>query len=126
MILGMGNDIFEVDRMKQDLEQGGLEFRDRLFTAEEIAYCESKRYAAQHYAARFAAKEAFLKALNTGLRNGLTWKDIEVRHNADGAPELVLSGEARELAAQRGIEKTFLSLSHTSSLAMASVVLEGR
>ena len=126
MILGMGNDIFEVDRMKQELEQGGSEFRDRLFTAEEIAYCESKRYAAQHYAARFAAKEAFLKAMNTGLRNGLTWKDIEVRHGVDRAPELVLSGEARALAVQRGIEKTFLSLSHTSSLAIASVVLEGR
>ena|SRR3972149_2245434 len=126
MILGMGNDIFEVDRMKQELEQGGPEFRDRLFTVKEIAYCESKRYAAQHYAARFAAKEAFLKALSTGLRNGLSWKDIEVRHNADGAPELVLSGKAHELAAQRGIEKTFLSMSHTVALAMASVVLEGR
>jgi holo-[acyl-carrier protein] synthase len=126
MILGMGNDIFDVDRMKQELDQGGPEFRDRLFTAEETAYCESKRFPAQHYAARFAAKEAFLKALNTGLRNGLSWKDVEVRHRTDGSPELVLSGEARELAAQRGIERTFLSLSHTSSLAMASVVLEGR
>jgi holo-[acyl-carrier protein] synthase len=126
MILGMGNDIFEVDRMKRELELAGVEFRDRLFTAGEIAYCEGKRYPAQHYAARFAAKEAFLKALNTGLRNGLSWKDVEVRHRADGAPELVLSGEARALAEQRGIEKVFLSLSHTSALAMASVVLEGR
>jgi holo-[acyl-carrier protein] synthase len=126
MILGVGNDILEVDRMKCGLDMAGSEFRDRLFTPAEIAYCERKRYPAQHYAARFAAKEAFLKALNTGLRNGLSWKDVEVRHGAGGAPELVLSGEARELAEQRGIEKTFLSLSHTSSLAMASVVLEGR
>jgi len=126
MILGIGNDILEVDRMRRDLDMAGSEFRDRLFTPAEISYCERKRYPAQHYAARFAAKEAFLKALNTGLRNGLSWTDVEVRHRADGAPELVLSGEARELAEQRGIEKTFLSLSHTSSLAVASVVLEGR
>jgi len=126
MILGIGNDILEVDRMRRDLDMAGSEFRDRLFTPAEIAYCERKRYPAQHYAARFAAKEAFLKALNTGLRNGLSWKDVEVRHSVGGAPELVLSGEARELAEQRGIEKTFLSLSHTSSLAVASVVLEGR
>jgi holo-[acyl-carrier protein] synthase len=126
MILGVGNDILEVARIQRELEQDEPNLRDRLFSPAEIAYCEGKRHPAQHYAARFAAKEAFLKALNTGLRNGLTWKDVEVRHGAGGAPELVLSGAARELAEQRGIERTFLSLSHTSSLAMASVVLEGR
>ena len=126
MIVGVGNDIFEVDRMTRELVEAGVEFRNRLFTPREIAYCEGKRYPAQHYAARFAAKEAFLKALNTGLRNGLSWQDVEVCHRADGAPELVLSGEARELAAQRGIDRTFLALSHTAALAMASVVLEGR
>jgi holo-[acyl-carrier protein] synthase len=126
MILGVGNDILEVARIQRELEQDEPNLRDRLFSPAEIAYCEGKRHPAQHYAARFAAKEAFLKALNTGLRNGLTWKDVEVHHGAGGAPELVLSGAARELAEQRGIERTFLSLSHTSSLAMASVVLEGR
>ena len=126
MILGVGNDILEVGRIQRELDQPGPSFRDRLFSPDEIAYCEAKRYPAQHYAARFAAKEAFLKALNTGLRDGLSWTDMEVRNGAAGAPELILSGEALVLARQRGIEKTFLSLSHTSSLAMASVVLEGQ
>lgn len=125
MILGVGNDILEVGRIQRELDQLGPSFRERLFSPDEIAYCEAKRYPAQHYAARFAAKEAFLKALSTGLRDGLSWTDMEVRNDPAGAPELVLSGEALKLARQHGIEKTFLSLSHTSSLAMASVVLEG-
>jgi holo-[acyl-carrier protein] synthase len=125
MILGVGNDILEVGRIQRELDQSGPSFRERLFSPDEIAYCDAKRYPAQHYAARFAAKEAFLKALNTGLRDGLSWKDMEVRNGAAGAPELILSGAALALARQRGIERTFLSLSHTSSLAMASVVLEG-
>ena len=125
MILGVGNDILEVGRIQRELDQPGASFRERLFSPDEIAYCEAKRYPAQHYAARFAAKEAFLKALSTGLRDGLSWKDVEVRNGAAGEPELILSGQALELAKRYGIERTFLSLSHTSSLAMASVVLEG-
>ncbi len=125
MILGMGNDILEIGRMERELAQPGPDLRDELFTAEEIAYCERQRYPARHYAARFAAKEAFLKALNTGLQHGISWKDVGVMHIPDGAPQLVLSGEAGRIANARGVLNTFLSISHTSTVAMASVVLEG-
>lgn len=125
MIIGVGNDIVEVTRMRHELDTARVAFRDQVFSPAEITYCEEKRYPARHYAARFAAKEAFFKALGTGRGNGLGWRDAVVCHDAQGKPGLVLSGEALRLSRERGINRVFLSLSHTAELAMASVILEG-
>jgi holo-[acyl-carrier protein] synthase len=124
MIFGVGCDVLEVARMKKELGKKGGRFRDRVFTPEEIKYATSKRYPERHFAARFAAKEALFKALGTGLRGKLAWKDVEVRNGPLGKPELVLSGHAKALAKRRGVKNIFLSLSHTRELAQASVVLE--
>ncbi|HUU46730.1 MAG TPA: holo-ACP synthase [Acidobacteriota bacterium] len=125
MIIGLGNDIMDVARVRRQLESAAPAFREQTFSPLEIGYCEGKRYPARHYAARFAAKEAFFKALGTGLASGFTWRDVEVRVGAEGRPELALSGASLRAAQQRGVVNTFLSLTHTADLAMASVVLEG-
>ena len=101
-------------------------FRDRVFTPDEIAYCEaSRRRSAEHFAARFAAKEAVLKALGTGWRDGIAWTDIEVRRDPAGAPSIRLSGEALRIAESLGIRAWLGSMSHTASLAQASVIGTG-
>lgn len=100
-------------------------FAERVFTGKERAYCESKgAAAAQSYAARFAAKEAFLKALKTGWRGKITWHDMEILNDADGVPNLEISGEARALMENLGADKIHLSISHTSEHAVAEVILE--
>jgi len=100
-------------------------FADRVFTAAERAYCDSRgAVAAQHYAARFAAKEAALKAFQTGWRGGITWQDVEVTAHDSGAPYLIFSGGVAELFTQSGATAAHLSLSHTSEYAIAQVVLE--
>ena len=102
-------------------------FRERVFTVSERAYCDSRgASAAQHYAARFAAKEAAFKALRTGWRDGLSWHDIEVSLDEKGAPSLQLRGHARELFDTLGATHTHLSLSHTSEHAVAQVIFERR
>lgn len=102
-------------------------FRERVFTEAERAYCDSRgAVAAQHYAARFAAKEAAFKALRTGWRDGLSWHDIEVASNEQGAPSLQLYGHARELFDALGATHAHLSLSHTSEHAVAQVIFECR
>ncbi len=124
MIVGVGNDVLEVSRMRRELARGHG-FRDEVFTASEIAYCESRRYPARHFAARFAAKEALLKALRTGAdHRWSTWREVEVAHGARGEPELVLHGHVKRLAGRRRVKRVMVSLSHTASVAMASVVLE--
>jgi holo-[acyl-carrier protein] synthase len=125
MILGVGNDILDVARVRRQIRSDGPDIREQIFTPGEIRYCEGKRYPARHYAARFAAKEAFFKALGTGQRDDLSWRDVEVRSDPAGKPEIVLSGEALRTAERRGVVQALLSLSHTASLAMASVILEG-
>ena len=125
MIIGVGNDIMDVSRIRRELDSADLTFREQTFSPAEIDYCEGKRYPARHYAARFAAKEAFFKALGTGLIDGLAWRDVEVCVRDGGQPELTLSGASLTAARQRGVVNTFLSLTHTADLAMASVVLEG-
>jgi holo-[acyl-carrier protein] synthase len=125
-VLGVGLDLVDVDRMTRELarEDGGL--RDRVFTPDEIAYCEGKGRPAVHFAARFAAKEAFFKALGTGWRGaGPTWSEVEVVRDVLGAPTLRLSGAAAEAAGSLGVRSTHLSLTHTATLAAAAVVLEG-
>jgi len=125
MIIGVGSDIMDVRRVKRELDAGDTVLRDRIFCRGEIQYCEGKRYPARHYAARFAAKEAFFKALGTGLGNGFPWHEVEVCQDGQGKPELVLSGDTLRVARQRGMRSAFLSLAHTADLAMASVILEG-
>jgi holo-[acyl-carrier protein] synthase len=124
MLVGTGIDIIEIDRIAESIERYGDRFLDRIFTADEIAYCGRKKNAAESYAARFAAKEAGAKALGTGIQQGITWKEIEVRREPSGRPTLHLSGRAAQLAARLGVRRTALSLTHSRNLAMASVHLE--
>ena len=101
-------------------------FRERVFTTGEQAYCDAKgAAAAQSYAARFAAKEAFLKALKTGWRGKITWQDIEVVNDTDGVPSLNVTGEAARLLGEYGAAHVHLSISHTTEHAIAEVILEG-
>lgn len=101
-------------------------FRERVFTTGERAYCDSRGVvSAQHYAARFAAKEAMLKALQSGWRGGIRWQDVEVAAHDSGAPYLILGGQVQEMFANSGATAAHLSMSHTSEHAIAEVILEG-
>lgn len=124
MIVSIGIDIIEVRRVREVLARTPR-FAERVFTDAERAYCESRGVvAAQHYAARFAAKEAALKALQTGWRGGISWQDVEIAARESGAPYLLLHGMARELFEKSGATTAHLSLSHTSEHAIAQVILE--
>ncbi len=124
MIVGTGVDITEVPRIRQALDRHGERFLKRVFTPEEIRYCSGKANIAERLAARFAAKEAGMKAIGTGLRGGVTWQDVEVVRPPDQRPQLRYSGRAAEIAAALGCKKTHLSLSHTAEQAIAHVILE--
>jgi holo-[acyl-carrier protein] synthase len=126
MILGLGVDICDLERLKRALDAPtGTRFRARVFTAAEQAYCEARRRGRlASYAARFAAKEAAMKALGTGWGEGVRWRDFEVVRAASGPPRLVLHGEAARLARQRGMTRWLLALSHAGGGAIASVVVE--
>jgi holo-[acyl-carrier protein] synthase len=124
MIVSIGIDIVEVYRIRETLERTPR-FGERVFTQIEREYCDSKGVAAaQSYAARFAAKESFLKALGTGWRGKITWHDIEILNNELGVPRFNLSGEALKIMQNLGADKVHLSLSHTSEHAVAQVILE--
>lgn len=124
MILSIGTDIIEVYRIGETIERTPR-FVERVFTEQERRYCESKgAAAAQSYAGRFAAKEAFLKALRTGWRGRITWHDIEIVNDGDGVPEFRISGEAERLLSELGADRVHLSISHTSEHATAQVVFE--
>jgi holo-[acyl-carrier protein] synthase len=124
MIFGTGIDIVDISRFERFVREGNVPLINRLFTAGEIEYCMARKRSAQHYALRFAAKEAFLKALGTGLREGLSWQDMEVVNDHYGKPDLKISGEARHLFDSNGLKRCFLSLSHDGNCAIASVILE--
>ena len=124
MIVGTGVDITEVDRIKTAVERFGDRFLKRVFTPAEIHYCISKPNAAERLAARFAAKEAGMKAIGTGLRHGVTWQDVEVLRIPGQRPVLKFAGKAEEFAARLGCKRTHLSLSHTADQAIAHVILE--
>src|SRR6266581_537229 len=111
MIFGTGVDIVAISRFERFVREGNDALFRRLFTQVEIAYCAGKRRSAQHYALRFAAKEAFLKACGMGLREGLSWQDIEVVNDPLGKPELHLSGAALKLFCEMELAKSFVSLS---------------
>ena len=126
MILGTGIDLCEVDRIKRALESDhGTRFRDRVYTEREIAYSERRANRYERYAARFAAKEAGMKALCTGWSGWLGWHDLEVANLPSGRPTLKLQGKAAEIAEKRGVRNISLSLTHTAAQAMAMVILEG-
>lgn len=125
MIVGVGLDVVEVDRMAQLLARRGPVALRRLFTETEVAHCRAAPHPAASFAARFAAKEALLKALGTGWSGGVRWVEVEVVAADAAAPRLVLSGRAAALAAQRGVARCHLSLTHTAQWAAALVVLEG-
>lgn len=124
MIFGTGIDIVDISRFERFVAEENFPLFQRLFTPGEMEYCAAKRRCAQHYALRFAAKEAFLKALGTGLREGLSWRDMEVVHDSYGKPGLKLSGKAESLYRSQGLTGCFLSLSHDGNCAVASVILE--
>ena len=124
MILGIGTDLLDVARMAKELEKEGAGFRDTVFTPSEIEYCEAKRYPAQHFAARFAAKEALFKAL-PGSTSRDFWREVEVARSGDEPPRLVLHGSVKEAADRLGVTDILVSISHTDRLAAASVVLQG-
>jgi holo-[acyl-carrier protein] synthase len=124
VIVSIGIDIVEVYRIRETLTRTPR-FAERVFTEKERAYCDAKgAAAAQSYAARFAAKEAFLKALKTGWRGKITWHDMEILNDKEGVPSLEISGEARALMENLGAEKIHLSMSHTTEHAVAEVILE--
>lgn len=126
-IVGVGIDHCEVDRMRDALARWGDRFRDRVFTEREIAYCEAFHRGREiHYAARFASKEATLKALGTGLAMGINWREIEVTRAQGKAPEVAVMGRAAEIAARLGANRFHLSVTHTRDLASAVVVGERR
>lgn len=124
-IIGTGTDLAQVERFRKFLEPGN-KVLTRIFSAEERQYALRKKNPAPHLAARFAAKEAFVKALGTGLRDGLAWQQIVVVRDALGCPSLQLSGRAEELAAARGVGRIHLSYSHDGAYAIATVILESK
>ncbi len=125
MVVGIGTDLIEIERVEQSIQRFGVRFLERVFTAGEIAYCQQKRKTSgESFAARFAAKEAGAKALGTGISRGISWKEIEVRREAGERPTLHWSGRAAERAAELGVSRVSLSLTHSESVAMAVVLVE--
>ena len=124
MIIGTGIDLAEIARIQQSMDRYGARFLERVYTRAEQAYCQRKRNAAESFAARFAAKEAGAKALGTGISFGVSWREIEVVREPSGRPTLRFHGRAAEIAARLGVARSALSITHTTELAMASVVLE--
>ena len=127
MIVGTGVDLCEVERMKRAISSShGRRFKERVFTPREIAYAERRANPYERYAARFAAKEAGMKALGTGWRGGLGWQDLEVVNLPSGRPTLQFHRRAAEIAEKLGVVNVSLSITHTAEQALAMVILEGR
>ena len=124
MIVGTGIDIAEVPRIADAIERYGDRFLNRIFTEGERRYCDSKANRMERYAARFAAKEAAMKALGTGWNHGVRWRDVEVSRQPGGRPTIAFHGKAAEAATKLGAAHVSLSLSHTEEQAIAHVILE--
>jgi holo-[acyl-carrier protein] synthase len=124
MILGIGVDVLEIERIRKIIERLRDRFLSRVFTSEEQRFCNMHRDAAPHYAVRFAAKEAAFKALGTGWAKGVTWLDAEVLRDRQDPPKLMLYGEALKISQTQGVEKLHLSLSHSDQWAVAMVIFE--
>jgi holo-[acyl-carrier protein] synthase len=125
MIIGTGVDLAEVDRIREAVERYGDRFLNRVFTPAEVAYASRKANKYERFAARFAAKEAGMKAIGTGWRGGVRWQDFEVVNEPSGRPTLRFHGVAQQVAERLGVKSVQLSLTHTSGLALAHVILEG-
>ena len=125
-IIGIGTDIIECLRIAQMIERHGELFINRVYTQHEIQYCQSRKLATQHYAGRWAAKEAILKALGTGWRRGISWRDIEVRNEPGGRPTVAMRGGARDVVEQLGITEMLISISHCRSHATAYALAQGK
>ncbi len=125
-IAGIGTDIVECLRIAQMIERHGELFLTRVYTEREIQYCSSRKAATQHYAGRWAAKEAVLKAMGTGWAKGISWRDIEVRNDEGGRPSIMLDGAAREICEQRGVREMLISISHCRSHATAYALAVSR
>jgi holo-[acyl-carrier protein] synthase len=124
MIVGLGVDITEVNRIEATIKRRGMAFLRRIYTPSEIAYCERHRNRAERFAGRFAAKEAAMKALGTGWAQGVRWVDIEVVREPSGKPTLKLSGASLAIAARLGVKHIALSITHTGNTALAQVIFE--
>jgi holo-[acyl-carrier protein] synthase len=124
VIVGFGIDIAEIDRVEAAIRRHGKAFLERVFTPAEISYCERHKKKFERYAARFAAKEAAMKALGTGWRKGVRWRDIEVKNQPGGKPMISFAGAAGEHAARLGATHNSLSITHSGNLAFAQVILE--
>jgi holo-[acyl-carrier protein] synthase len=125
-VLGIGTDIIECLRIAQMIERHGEQFITRVYTDHEIEYCQARKAATQHFAGRWAAKEAILKALGTGWSKGIGWRDLEVRNNPAGKPVVALRGAARDLCESRGIADMFISISHCRTHAVAYAMAVGK
>lgn len=125
MIVGMGIDVAEVKRIAAVIESQRERFLRRVFTLDEVAYCEQFKNKYERYAGRFAAKEAAMKALGTGWSRGVRWVDVEVVRQRGGRPTLSLNGEARKIADRLGVKNIAVSITHTAEQAIAQVIFEG-
>ncbi len=121
-VWGIGTDIIECDRIRRMIEEHGDLFLSRVYTPREIEYCQRRRYAQEHFAARWAAKEAVLKAIGTGWRKGIAFTDIEVRHHPSGRPKVAIRGYLKKVAKARGITRIVLSISHCRKFATAVAI----
>jgi holo-[acyl-carrier protein] synthase len=124
VIVGIGIDLAEVDRIRAAIERHGSRFTTRIYTAAEITYVERKANRYERYAARFAAKEAGMKAIGTGWKRGVRWQDFEVSNLPSGRPTLQFHGVAAQIADSLGVRNIALSLTHTSAQGLAIVILE--
>lgn len=125
-IVGLGTDIVEVLRIGQMIERHGEIFLNRVYTDDEISYCHRRKEHNQHYAGRWAAKEAVMKTLGTGWSRGVGWRDIEVCTSKGGRPSIALRGGAREMAEQLGIGEILITISHCRAYATATAIALGK
>ena len=124
-VLGIGTDITECLRIARMIERHGELFIDRVYTPDEVRYCQSRRQSTQHFTGRWAAKEAVLKALGTGWRRGISWRDVEIRNEPGGRPVVALRGGLRDLVQQLGVVELLVSISHCRSHAIAYAIALG-
>lgn len=125
-IIGIGTDITECLRIARMIERHGDLFINRVYTAEEIKYCQSRKQSTQHFAGRWAAKEAILKALGTGWRRGISWRDMEVRNEPGGKPVVAVRGGVKDVVEQLGIREIQVSISHCRTHATATAIAVGK
>jgi len=124
MIYGIGVDIIKIERFKGALERWGNRLCNRVFTPQEVAICKKKAHPEKHLALRFAAKEAFLKAMGKGMFQGIAWHDIEIINDPSGRPHMKVRGEAERLCREKGIKEILVSISHEAEYGVAQVLLE--